>query len=105
MISEYNRIITTNEIMFLDSDLIDKPAKMLSRFVEYFDLSDCREYLWDMMKGFFVSLYTEDMEIIERSNYFAFYEQLLAMIEAIYLLQERKLAKAKRKSNDSTNAK
>lgn len=87
--------------MFLDSDLIDKPAKMLSRFVEYFDLVDCREYLWDMMKGFFVSLSTEEMRSIERSNYFAFYEQLLAMIEAIYLLQDRKSAKAKRKSDDS----
>lgn len=101
MVSEYSRRITANEIFFLDSDLIDNPAKMLSRFVDYFDLSDCKQLLWDMLKGFFVSLYTEDTGSIERSNYFTFYEQLLAMIEAIYLLQDRKLAKSKERSNDS----
>jgi hypothetical protein len=93
MTSEYHRRITINEIFFLDSDLIDKPGKMLSRFAGYFDLADCKELLWDMLKGFFASLYTEEMSSIERSNYFAFYEQLLALIEAIYLLQEKTSSK------------
>jgi hypothetical protein len=105
MESEYLPRMTISEISFLDRNLIKSPGKMLSLFTGYFDLRDCKEHLWDMMKGFFISFYTEEMDSIERSNYFAFYEQLLAMIEATYLLQERKLAKGKRKNNDPINTK
>ncbi len=93
MQSEYIPGIIVKQVRFLDSRFVHKPKKMLKEFVLTYDFEDCSEYLWNLMKGFLTSEYVGELENDERSFYLNFYEQVAALIEATFLLYEKRIAK------------
>jgi hypothetical protein len=85
-----------NQPIRLDTE---KPNEVIKNFFSAYELSEIRQYLWNMVE---VSITTDNRifdEARDRENLMWFYSQLEELIEAAYLLSKRKSKKkAKRKS-------
>lgn len=85
--------IIPEQVRYLEPRFISNPKKMIDDFSLTHDFEICRDQLWAMLKGFFASPYADDCNGMDRSDYLFFYEQLAALLEAIFLLHEERMKK------------
>jgi hypothetical protein len=77
-------------VRYLKPQFVDNPEKMLQEFASMMDYAECRDDLWHLLKGFFSTEDTSHLNATDRSNYLFFYEELQALLEAVFLLHQRK---------------
>ena len=72
----------------LRPELTEQPQQMISEFCDQFDLADSRAMLWRMTLAFFGAEECDGLDRHQRSQYLFFYQQLEALLEATYLMDE-----------------
>jgi hypothetical protein len=72
----------------LRPELTEQPQQMISEFCDQFDLADSHAMLWRMTLAFFGAEECDELDRHQRSQYLFFYQQLAALMEAAYLMDE-----------------
>src|ERR1044072_7058164 len=85
----HNSLLTPEETRNLHPDFFDNPIEMAYDFCTMFDIKECRSMLWKMTVAFLGSEKSDGLTRHERSDYIFFYEMLLALVEAAYLLDAK----------------
>ena len=84
----------------LEKEQQAKPYEVIKSFCGAYNLHEIRQHLWDLLE---ISVTTENYvfdEASARNNIFLFYRQLEELIEAIYIINAKKLNKEPGNKNE-----
>ncbi|HRN57093.1 MAG TPA: hypothetical protein PLL71_11610 [Agriterribacter sp.] len=87
MYSNNNRgRISAEELWYLSQDAVERPQKVIYEFFDNYGLGRTHDILWEMLKCTLTHIDTSDYSEIDRANSFYFYEKLLELLKADYVL-------------------
>ena len=86
-------VITPEQLQHLPPKFTHHPKKMIADFCSTFEFKECRDMLWRMIFTFFSAEESDALNRHERNDYLFFYQQLEALLEAAFLMHEKKLQK------------
>ncbi|OJY94031.1 MAG: hypothetical protein BGP13_02015 [Sphingobacteriales bacterium 40-81] len=78
--------ISAEELWYLSKDAVERPQKIIYDFFDNYRLGRAHDILWEMFKCTLTHIDTNDFSEIDRSNSFYFYEKLLELLNADYVL-------------------
>lgn len=92
--SSKHKPFTPSKTWHLKKAYHNNPEELTRDFCHLFTVKECRKMLWRMTCAFLGSEHADGLNRRERSDYLFFYEMLIALVEAGYLIE------AKRQSNN-----
>lgn len=78
--------ISAEELWYLSKDAVERPQKVIYEFFDNYGLGRAHDKLWEMFKCTLTHIDTSDYSEVDRSNSFYFYEKLLELLNADYVL-------------------
>jgi hypothetical protein len=89
MASHKNKPFTPKQTTFLRKAYHNNPEAMTRDFSHMFTVKESRKMLWRMTCAFLGSEYSDHLNKTQRSDYMLFYEMLVALMEAGYLIEAK----------------
>jgi hypothetical protein len=83
---QYTNHPTVEELRRSAREVVENPQAVIDHFFDTYDLSSSHEKVWEMLKQTFSSPDVNDWTATERANYILFYEQLITLLIADYVL-------------------
>ncbi len=78
--------ISAEELWYLSKDAVERPQKVIYDFFDNYELGRTHDRLWEMFKCTLTHIDTSNYSEIDRANSFYFYEKLLELLKADYVL-------------------
>ena len=96
--SEYKEL--TRRLSRMESKNVEKPYDAIEEFFSSFSLQDCRYHLWELYERCVMCYAREGTEHDEASDILFFYTHTEMLIEAAWLINNKK-AKKRKKTNET----
>lgn len=90
-----NASVWKQPIHTLTEEEMADPYLVIDELFDFADLADARELLWDWLKTTVTGSYHKQLTSTERSALITMFEKIEKLLEAAYVLHERKTDKSK----------